>query len=90
MLYFLLIVSKNTKTMNKNECNLLFLFCLSNRENKIQFCSFYHILASGQMLPLPGDSEEGSDELPPVRFGVHVHAEVHGSLQESTELINFT
>lgn len=34
-------------------------------------------------LPLPGDSEEGSHKLPPVRFGVHVHAEVHGSLQES-------
>lgn len=36
------------------------------------------------VLPLPGDGEEGSDKLPPVRFGVHVHAEIHGSLQEST------
>lgn len=36
-------------------------------------------------LPLPGDSEEGSDKLPPVGFGVHVHAEVHGSLQELTQ-----
>lgn len=32
--------------------------------------------------PLPGDGEQGSDQLPPVGFGVHVHAEVHGSLEE--------
>lgn len=36
-------------------------------------------------LPLSGDSEERSDEFPPVGFGVHVHAEVHGSLQESEQ-----
>lgn len=36
-------------------------------------------------LPLPGDSEERSDKLPPVGLGVHVHAEVHGSLQESRQ-----
>lgn len=32
--------------------------------------------------PLPGDGEQGSDQLPPVGFGIHVHAEVHGSLEE--------
>lgn len=37
------------------------------------------------LIPLPGHSEEGSDQLPPVGLGVHVHAEVHGSLQESIQ-----
>lgn len=33
-------------------------------------------------LPLPGNGEERADELPAVRLGVHIHAEVHRGLEE--------
>lgn len=47
-------------------------------------CEGGPVVAGGEAtVPLPGDGEERSHQLPPVGLGVHVHAEVHGSLQRS-------
>lgn len=39
------------------------------------------------LVPLSGNGEESPDQLPPVWLGVHVHAEIHGSLWTNTHTV---
>lgn len=39
------------------------------------------------LVPLSGNGEESPDQLPPVWLGVHVHAEIHGSLWTNTPTV---